>query len=854
MLYFRFKLIIALIFLLSNVSVSQTNLVSNSGFENHTTCPTFMLQWDRCIGWLNCNGNVGNGLWGTPDYFHTCGTTSLPYNPVPPNTGNGYCNPHTGSAMMGLVCYNLPYPDYREYISTQLSCPMTPGNTYTVSFWITASSAPTVKYNSSHFGVYLSGIYPVQSSYFVMNLTPQYEITTVINNVTWQQHTFTITPTTNLNYITLGCFRDESIISASVATSGASQPYSNYFIDDIEVLSSASSGTVSGSASVTNVTCFGAANGSASVTATGTGINYLWSPGNYTTASVSNLSAGTYTVSLNNWGCSTSTLAVTVSQPSAALTSTISTITPSVCVGQSAILNSINSGGTPTYTVNWSDGTMNTSSISVNPASTSAFSYTVTDSNLCTKSSSVSIFVSPPPTLGINTQSICSNVAATLIANGASTYTWMPGNVTGSSNVVNISSPAVYSVTGNSSIGCSTTSTFAITVDQTPTVAVNSGSLCSGQSIILTANSTNNTYLWQPGGQTTSSISVSPATTSQYSVTSVINTCSSTASATVAVFPLPILTTSNTVTACLGQPKILNVTGANTYTWIPGNSNGSSLSILPVSPTQYTVMGTSLNGCVSSTTIQVNTANSLTISLNSLVICEGQPAFLIANTNGNQYHWEPSVLAQTPNSSSTFVNPIASTVFTCETSDNGSCVTTATTTVIVNDKPHVFAGNDTTINIGESMILSGYSDYGFGWKPLDGSTLNCNYCSSVTVNPQQNTCYVLESNTGQGCMSKDTICITINKDWSIYIPNAFTPNNDSKNDLFLPYGYGIEDYELYIFDRWGEQIFKSDADHRGWNGYYKNQICEMGVYTYMLIVYTYSKQEQKKIGHVTLLK
>lgn len=617
---------------------------------------------------------------------------------------------------------------------------------------------------------------------------------------------------------------------------------------------SSGSGTISTTSSNSNVLCFGASTASAAVVASGSGpYNYLWSPGNYTTSTVNNLSAGVYSVSVSDGGCNTTTVSINVVQPTA-IASTLTTLTSSICVGQSAVLNAINSGGIATYTVNWSNGSFSASSISVNPVSTSVYSYTVTDSNLCTKTSSISIVVNPLPTLGINTQNICSGITTTLIASGASSYNWLPGNNVGSANVVTLTTPEVYTVTGTSSLNCSTTSTFNIVVNQSPTISVNSGSICAGQTTTLNAVSTNGTYTWSPGGQVTSSLVVSPNVTTNYSVSSAINSCSSTAIGSIIVYQKPTLNTATTVVTCIGQSSTLSVSGANTYTWLPGNSNGNSLLILPVSPEQFTVQGTSLNGCVNSQIINVNTANSLTVNVNPVVICEGQSVTLLANTNGNQFQWKPSTLVQSPTSNSTIAYPISTTVFTFETSDNGFCSTTATTTVIVNDKPNIFAGKDTVINIGESVVLTGNSNYDFGWKTFDGSSLSCNYCSSVSVSPQQSTCYLLESVTSQGCKSQDTLCVTVTKDWSIYIPNAFTPNNDLTNDLFLPYGYGIVDYELYIFDRWGEQIFKSDADHRGWNGFYKNEICEMGVYTYMLIINTYSKKEEKKIGHVTLLK
>ncbi len=385
---------------------SQVNLVSNSSFENHTSCPTFMLQWDKCIGWTNCNGNVGSGLWGTPDYYHTCGLVQSPYNPVPPNTGMGYCNPHSGDAMMGLVCYNAGYVDAREYITTQLTCPLTIGNTYTVSFWISTQSSPQVKYNSSHFGAYLSNSAVTQSGFNLVSVTPQYEITSLITNTNWQQHTFTISPTTNLNYITLGCFKSDAVITKSLTTPSAWQPYSNYFIDDIEILSSASSSSFSISPSSTNVTCNGSANGSATVTATGIGpYSYFWTPGSYTTASVSNLSTGVYTVTVNGTSCSFSTSTISITQ-SPVLTSSIMVSSFTNCDNDSLILNSSISGGTPPYTITWNNGAVNTNSITVNSQTMSVYSCTVTDSNNCINTQTIQLSLFQSVSVHSNTPNV----------------------------------------------------------------------------------------------------------------------------------------------------------------------------------------------------------------------------------------------------------------------------------------------------------------------------------------------------------------------------------------------------------------------------------------------------------------
>jgi gliding motility-associated-like protein len=101
-------------------------------------------------------------------------------------------------------------------------------------------------------------------------------------------------------------------------------------------------------------------------------------------------------------------------------------------------------------------------------------------------------------------------------------------------------------------------------------------------------------------------------------------------------------------------------------------------------------------------------------------------------------------------------------------------------------------------------------------------------------------------------MSKDSIIIKVVP--TLYIPNCFTPNDDNLNDIFKPEYAGYTDIELLIFDRWGEQIFKTTELHGGWNGKRKDAPCQIGVYTYKLTATDYNKQTIEKIGHVTLLR
>lgn len=147
-------------------------------------------------------------------------------------------------------------------------------------------------------------------------------------------------------------------------------------------------------ASKTNVMCHGEATGSASVTLSAAGsYNYLWSPGNYTTAVVNNLPAGTYTLAISDMNCGLpSYTVITVTQPPA-LNTQLNAVLNTVCANSTTTLMASYSGGTPSYSMNWSNGVANTNSVVVSPTTTGMYSFTLTDSYNCQSVKSIQISV-----------------------------------------------------------------------------------------------------------------------------------------------------------------------------------------------------------------------------------------------------------------------------------------------------------------------------------------------------------------------------------------------------------------------------------------------------------------------------
>jgi len=91
----------------------------------------------------------------------------------------------------------------------------------------------------------------------------------------------------------------------------------------------------------------------------------------------------------------------------------------------------------------------------------------------------------------------------------------------------------------------------------------------------------------------------------------------------------------------------------------------------------------------------------------------------------------------------------------------------------------------------------------------------------------------------------------------MYVPNAFTPNGDGKNDVFNVGAHGVsaEDFELLIFDRWGNRILKTNDLYEGWNGAMNNhgEVIEQDVYVYKISYKDLDGRKHKLLGHVTLV-
>jgi gliding motility-associated-like protein len=606
-----------------------------------------------------------------------------------------------------------------------------------------------------------------------------------------------------------------------------------------------------------------------SLTASGA-TNYTWTNAaglNTTTGATVTASPATtttYTVTGTSGTCTgDTTITITVSP------NLVISVTPpnaTICAGDNV---SLTASGATNYT--WANAAgLNTTSgatVTASPATTTTYTVTGT-SGTCTGDTTVTITVSPNLLVSVTppNATICSGDNVSLTASGATNYTWANAaglnTTTGATVTASPATTTTYTVTGTSGT-CTGDTTVTITVSPAITITTNPGdtSICAGDDLQITASGATN-YSWSPttglNTGTGATVIASPAVTTTYIVTGSNGTCTSDTTITITVVAQPIVTaTANPSTICAGANSILTGAGATTYTWAPGatlsSTTGSTVTATPPTTTQYTLIGANGN-CTASTTvtvtvIPVTNANAT----NNDTICIGESAQL-GVSSGNTFAWSPATGLNNPTIANPIATPSTTTTYIVTVSNNGLCASTDTVTIVVNPIPNVNAGSDITINNDEILILNGTGQGSLLWTD-NGFLLSCYTCTNPSANPTEDTYYILTTTDANGCTNSDTVNITVTDFYGLFVPNAFTPTGTiGSNDFFMAKGYGIKEFQMMIFNRWGEKIFETNDLYTGWDGTYKGKIVAQDVYVYKIFAIPISGNEIQRIGSVTVVR
>ncbi len=221
------------IFLLTTQLGSSQNIVINGDFENHSSLPVMFSEWYKCNNWTNANNcPTPSSPCPTPDYFHTLGGGDVRL----PNSLFATVTPFSGDAIMGFATSVDFVPEYREYISAQLSTPMLVGKQYQVSFALTNGNSSHLCGNSSdHLGIQFSVSPLLQLGSGNIGGIPQIEIPGQVWSTNWTAYSFNFTADSTYNHLLIGnCYNDASTTTKVEISTSSKCAY--YFIDKIEIV------------------------------------------------------------------------------------------------------------------------------------------------------------------------------------------------------------------------------------------------------------------------------------------------------------------------------------------------------------------------------------------------------------------------------------------------------------------------------------------------------------------------------------------------------------------------------------------------------------------------------------------
>ena len=592
-----------------------------------------------------------------------------------------------------------------------------------------------------------------------------------------------------------------------------------------------------------------------------TGGQYLWTPGNLATQSITATPAVTTTYhlryTLGQCSNSSDSVVVTVSNPALSL----SVHDTSLCAGSSLLVGSSVSQAGGSYL--WTPDGVTSSSLLLSPATagTHTLSYTLQG---CSAADSVHVHLVPAPALSGSNASVCQSAAmltATPSVPGGH-YLWSTGDTTAGITV----SPAVQTVyTLTYTTGCgSATVADTVFAGQPPAISSVNAAICSGTGATLTAFVTvqGGHYLWTPGRDTTASISVSPDSTSIYTVVYTTTCGTVQVSDTVFVSPAPAVSLADTA-VCAGQTATLTAivsAPGGQYLWSTGEST-PTISITPVS-TGYITVSYTVAGCaaVSATdTVTVYPLPLLTLTpagVSCYGVNDGSVTANVSPAGSYTYHWADG-------SSSAADTGLASGTYALTVSDAHHCSVSGSAAVAGAGAASLIGlPADTTVHVGQpvqlSTIFGGYpvsSITAYQWIPAWG--LNCDNCPAPVASlPDGDTIavYTVTVTYSNGCKVAASDTIHVNTSEGMTTPDAFSPNGDGVNDTYIIRAYGVAAFHMNIYNRWGELVFSTDDIRNGWDGTYRGKPQPSEIYEVFISIAYLDGRSGNAERNITLLR
>jgi len=422
--------------------------------------------------------------------------------------------------------------------------------------------------------------------------------------------------------------------------------------------------------------------------------------------------------------------------------------------------------------------------------------------------------------------------------------------------------------TGNSN-GCVDTATRIISIFDKPplNLAFADTLICASDKVQLKAEGSG-LYTWTPAvnivNSNTASPTVSPVVTTRYYADLNDQGCLNRDSVLVRVTDHVDLTAMNDTIICQGDPIQLRVTSDGfQYSWTPArqmeNANVPNPIAVTITATTYEVTAM-IGSCSAKDQVKVTPVPYPFVNVGAdTVICFNTVAQLHGITDGSLYKWSPAAFLANANTLNPVANPPATATYALTVFDTKGCPKAGIDSVQITVLPDInpFAGNDTTIVIDQDLQLNATGGTRYVWSP-DISLSSFDISNPVVRfnEPSEGLQYTVFVYNEAGCVDSAFIKIKVFATLpSVFVPNAFTPNNDGKNDILRPIAAGMKNIEYFsVYNRWGRLMFSTNNERKGWDGSVNGTPQDPGTFVWMVKATDYKGAQYFKKGTVTLLR
>ncbi|GEO10271.1 PKD domain-containing protein [Segetibacter aerophilus] len=471
------------------------------------------------------------------------------------------------------------------------------------------------------------------------------------------------------------------------------------------------------------------------------------------------------------------------------------------------------------------------------------------------------------------------NDKSTVTYGAINSWRWNFGDVSTAADTSRIKNPTYqYSDTGRRSVSLTVTSTKGCTETITKTVAVTDKPflslpfkdtlICSIDTLQLKAEGTGS-FVWKPANNIINPNSanplVYPKATTTYAVTVTENGCVASDTVRVNVLSFINVNAGADTSICIADSFLLRpLSQALQYQWTPtsqlsGSSNSKNVVAKPTTTTTYVVTA-NLGKCQARDSIKVVVAPYPVAKAGvDAAICFGDQVPLAATITGSSFRWSPANSLANETTLTPIAKPSQTTAYILAVSDTLGCAKPVYDTVMVKVIPKInaFAGNDTSIVANQPLQLNATGGSTYLWSPSTGMNNPSIANPTVTLGASYDSIlYRVRVGVPEGCVQEDEVKVKVFKTGpDIFVPTAFTPNHDGKNDYFKPIAVGMKGLSSFkVFNRWGQLVYSSSVIDLGWDGTLGGKEQAPGTYVFLAEGTDYLGKTVFKKGTVILIR